>query len=144
MHVDVIVCEPEAWLIATRALRPLSMQRPYSAKKSATEADGGVVLGLAGSPTQVAVPPLTTLAHVGEAREVGGGGCGDGSADIQPAQLARLRPLRRGRRGGRGVVGGTTVQLLQHCCTPSPSRGGGDRWQDWCQGGEEGSFHDQG
>jgi hypothetical protein len=74
MHVNVMVCEPAAWLTATRALRPLSMQRPYSAKKSATEADGGVVLGLAGSPTQVAVPPLTMLAHMGEAREVGGRG----------------------------------------------------------------------
>jgi hypothetical protein len=72
MHINVIVCEPAAWLTATCALRPLSMQRPYSAKKSATEADGGVFLGLAGSPTQVASPPLTTLAHVGEAREVGG------------------------------------------------------------------------
>jgi hypothetical protein len=52
------------------------MQRPYSPKKSATEADGGVVLGLAGSPTQVAAPPLTTLVHMGEAREVGGRGDG--------------------------------------------------------------------
>jgi hypothetical protein len=33
-------------------------------------------LGLAGTPTQVATPPLTALAHVGEAREVGGKGEG--------------------------------------------------------------------
>jgi hypothetical protein len=29
--------------------------------------------GLAGTPTQVATPPLTMLTHVSEAREVGGG-----------------------------------------------------------------------
>jgi hypothetical protein len=33
-----------------------------------------VVLGKSGSLTQVATPPLTTLAHVGEAREVGARG----------------------------------------------------------------------
>jgi hypothetical protein len=50
---------------------PVSMHRSYNAKKSALEMDDGG-LGLAGSLTQVATPPLTTLAHVGEAREVGG------------------------------------------------------------------------
>jgi hypothetical protein len=69
MQVTVIVCDPAAWLIATRALCPLSMQRSYSATKSALETDGGGH-GLAGSLTQVTTPPLTTLAHVGEAREV--------------------------------------------------------------------------
>jgi hypothetical protein len=39
-------------------------------KKSAAETDGSD-LGQAGSPTLAATPPLTTLAHVGEAWEVG-------------------------------------------------------------------------
>jgi hypothetical protein len=43
MQVTVMVCDPAAWLIATRALCPLSMQRSYSATKSALEMDGGVV-----------------------------------------------------------------------------------------------------
>ncbi len=75
MHVTVIVFRPAAWLTATPALRPLSIQCSYNAKKSAAEMDGGG-LELAGSPMQVATPPLTTLAHVGEAREVGGLGKG--------------------------------------------------------------------
>ncbi len=75
VHVTKMVCRPAAWLTATRGLRPLSIHHSYSAKKSATEADGGG-LGLAGSPTQVAMPPLATLAHVGEARKVGGQGEG--------------------------------------------------------------------
>ncbi len=75
MHITVMVCRPAAWLTATHALKPLSIHRSYSAKKSSTEVDGGG-LGLAGSPTQVATPPLTTLPHVGEAREVRGRGEG--------------------------------------------------------------------
>jgi hypothetical protein len=102
-------------------------------------------LGLAGTPTQVAMPPLTTLAYMGEAREVGGGGAERGlSADIQPAWLARLQPLWRGRRVGQGL-GGMTVQLLQHCYAPHPQKGEGeDRCRGWRQEGEERSFHDQG
>jgi hypothetical protein len=46
------------------------MHRSYRAEKSAAETDGSD-LGQAGSPTLAATPPLTTLAHVGEAREVG-------------------------------------------------------------------------
>ncbi len=69
MQVTVMVCDPAAWLIATRALCPLSLQRSYSATKSALETDGGG-RGLAGSPTQGTTPPLTMLAHMGEAREV--------------------------------------------------------------------------
>jgi hypothetical protein len=53
------------------AFNPLSIHRLYNAEKSVAEMDGGG-LGLAGSHTQVATPPLTMLAHVGEAREVGG------------------------------------------------------------------------
>jgi hypothetical protein len=49
------------------------MQRSYKAVNSAAVTDGGGV-GQAGSLTQVATPPLTTLAHVGEAREVGARG----------------------------------------------------------------------
>jgi hypothetical protein len=33
MHVTVIVFRPAAWLTATHALRPLSIQRSYNAKK---------------------------------------------------------------------------------------------------------------
>ncbi len=75
MHVTVMLCRPAARLTATRAVKPLSIHLSYSAKKSATEADGGG-LGLSGSPTQVAMPPLTLLPHVGEAREVKGRGEG--------------------------------------------------------------------
>jgi hypothetical protein len=46
------------------------MHRSYSAEKSAAETDGND-LGQAGYPMLAATPPLTTLAHVGEAREVG-------------------------------------------------------------------------
>ncbi len=117
VHITMMVCRPAAWLTATRALRPLSIHCSYCAKKSVTEAnDGG--LGLAGSPTQVATPPLTTLAHLGEATEVGSEEK-DPSADVQPAQLARLRPLRRGRRGSQRL-GRMTIQLLQHCYLPRP------------------------
>jgi hypothetical protein len=49
------------------------MQRLYKAVKSTAVTDGGDV-GQAGSLTQVATPSLTTLAHMGEAREVGGRG----------------------------------------------------------------------
>jgi hypothetical protein len=72
-HVRVIVWRPATWLISTRAFNPLTMQRSYKAVKSAAVTDGGDV-GQAGSLTQVATPPLTTLAHVGEAREVGARG----------------------------------------------------------------------
>jgi hypothetical protein len=48
------------------------MHRSYKAEKSAADTDGSG-LGQAGSPVQIATPPLTTLTHVGEAREVGGG-----------------------------------------------------------------------
>jgi hypothetical protein len=74
------------------------------------------------------MPPLTTLAHMGEAREVRRGGkerCL--SADIQPARLARLWPLRIGRQGGK-ALGEMTAQLLL-CYAPHPQqwgeRGGG-------------------
>jgi hypothetical protein len=46
------------------------MQRSYNAEKFAAETDGAD-LEQAGSPTLAATPPLTTLAHVGEAREMG-------------------------------------------------------------------------
>ncbi len=65
-----MVCSPAVWLNATCAFSPLSKHRLYNAEKSVAEMDGGG-LRLAGSPTQVATPPLTTLAHVGEAKEVG-------------------------------------------------------------------------
>ncbi len=71
MHVTVMACRPPAWLTAMCALRPLYIQSSYNA----AETDGGG-LGLAGSPTQVATPPPAKLAHVGEAREVGGRGKG--------------------------------------------------------------------
>ncbi len=69
MHVMATVCKPAEWLNAMRAFSPLSMHHSYKSEKSATDTDGGG-LGQAGSPTQVAMPPLTTLAHVGEARDV--------------------------------------------------------------------------
>jgi hypothetical protein len=72
VHVMVTVCRPAAWLKDTRAFSPLSMHHSYKAEKSAAETDGSG-LEQAGSPTLVTTPPLTTLAHVGEAREVGGG-----------------------------------------------------------------------
>jgi hypothetical protein len=75
MHVTVTVCKPAAWFNTTRAFSPLSMHCSYKAEKSAADMDGGG-LRQAGSPTQVATPPLTTLAHVGEVREVGGRGEG--------------------------------------------------------------------
>jgi hypothetical protein len=43
--------------------------------------------------------------------------------------------------GGRWDDRPTAATLLR---PPPPTGGGGDRWWDWCQGGEEGSFHDQG
>jgi hypothetical protein len=72
MHVMVTVCRPAAWLKDTRTFSPLSIHLPYKAEKSAAEM-GGSGLGQVSSPTLVTTPPLTTLAHVGEAREVGGG-----------------------------------------------------------------------
>jgi hypothetical protein len=51
------------------------MHRSYKAEKSAAETEGGG-LGLADSPKLETTPPLTTLAYVVEAREVGGGGEG--------------------------------------------------------------------
>jgi hypothetical protein len=81
MHVTVTVCRPATWLNAMRAFSPLSMHRSYKAEKSAADTDGGG-LGQAGSPTQVPRPPLTTLAHVGESREVGGGEEKGSAADV--------------------------------------------------------------
>ncbi len=61
MHVTEMVCRPAAWLTATRAMRPLSIQRSYNNKKSAAEMDGVVAWGWLVLPPQVATPPLTTL-----------------------------------------------------------------------------------
>jgi hypothetical protein len=121
-HVIVIVCSPAASLNDTRAFSPLSMQRSYKAEKSAEETDGGG-LEQAGSPTQVATPPLTTLAHVGEAREVDGAregfrcwglACPAGSP-ASPATPAR------GEAEWRGARRGDRPGLLH---PPPPSRGG--------------------
>jgi hypothetical protein len=130
VHVMVTVCRPAAWLKDTRAFSPLSIHRSYKAEKSAEETDGGG-LEQAGSPTQVTTPPLTTLAHVGEAREVDGAGegfecCGlacPAGSPASPATPARgeaeWRGARRGDRpaaelvhpptqsGGGVAVGGT-------------------------------------
>jgi hypothetical protein len=122
-HVKVIVWRPAAWLISTRAFNPLTMQRSYNAVKSAAVTDGGDV-GQAGSLTQVATPPLTTLAHVGEAREVGGRGeVFDSCCLACPA--GSPRPQRRGRQGGVGL--GEMTVLLLGWCPPSPITGGGWR-----------------
>ncbi len=71
-HVRVTVCRPAAWLKDTRAFKPLSKHLPYKAEKSAA-VTGGNGLETAGSPMLEPMPPLTTPAHVGETREVGGG-----------------------------------------------------------------------
>jgi hypothetical protein len=106
-HVMVIVRRPAAWLVDMRAFSPLSIHLSNKAEKSAEETDGGG-LEQAGSPTQVATPPLTTLAHVGEAREVGGAreglrcwdlACPAGSP-ASPATPARGEAEWRGARRG--------------------------------------------
>jgi hypothetical protein len=100
-------------------------------------------LGLAGTPTQVATPPVTTLAHVGEAREVGGRG--EEFVSCHPACLAGspMTPVEgeAGRPGVRPDDHPTAAALLR---PPSPAGGEGDRCRVWRQGGEERSFHDQG
>jgi hypothetical protein len=127
----VTICSPAAWLTTIHALSPHSIHHSYNAEKSAAETGGGG-LELAGTPTLSRTPPLTTLAHVGEPREVGGRERGS-AADIQPARPARLRPQRRGRRGGGGVrrVDCPTTTLLG---TPPPAGGGGSRERGGCQG----------
>jgi hypothetical protein len=126
VHVIVTVCRPAAWLKDTRAFSPLSMHRSYKAEKSAEETDGGG-LEQAGSPTQVTTPPLTTLVHVGEAREVGGAGegfecCGlacPAGSPAAPATPAKGEAEWRGARRGDCPAASW--------CTPRPHRGGG--WQ---------------
>jgi hypothetical protein len=71
-HVRVTVCRPAAWLKDTQAFKPFSKHLPYNTEKSAAQT-GGSGLEKAGSPTLEPTPPLTTPAHVGETREVGGG-----------------------------------------------------------------------
>jgi hypothetical protein len=73
--VMVATWRPAAWLNTTQAFKPFARQRSYNAEKSALEtACCGV--GQAGPSTLVHSSPLTTSAHVGETREVGGGGQG--------------------------------------------------------------------
>jgi hypothetical protein len=123
-HVIVTVCRPAAWLNDTRAFSPLSMHRSYKAEKSAEETDGGG-LEQAGSPTQVATPPLTTLAHVGEAREVGGAGEGFecwGLACPAGSPASPTTPAK-GEAEWRGARRGDCPELLH---PPTPSGGG---WQ---------------
>ncbi len=105
MHVMVTVCRPAVWLKDTRTFSPLSIHLPYKAEKSAAEM-GGSGLEQAGSPTLVPTSPLTTLAHVGETREVGGGegfacwglACPAGSPATPEEGEAEWRGARRGDR----------------------------------------------
>jgi hypothetical protein len=124
VHVIVTVCRPAAWLKDTRAFSPLSMHRSYKAEKSTEETDGGG-LEQAGSPTQVTTPPLTTLAHVGEAREVGGAGegfecCGLACTAGSPAAPATPAKEEAEWRGAR--QGDRPAAELVH--PPTPSGGG--------------------
>jgi hypothetical protein len=124
-HVMVTVCRPAAWLKDTRTFSPLSKHLPYKAEKSAAETSGSG-LEQAGSPTLVPTPPLTTLAHVGETREVGGGegfacwglACPAGSPATPEEGEAEWHGTRRGDgpaavlhpptpEGGGVAVGGT-------------------------------------
>ncbi len=109
----------------TRAFSPLSLHLSYKAEKSAAQT-GGDGREAAGSPTLVPTPPLTTPAHVGEAREVGGGeeftcwslACPAGSPSTPKEGEAAWRGARLGDRpaailhhptpeGGGVAVGGT-------------------------------------
>ncbi len=127
VHVMVTVCRPKAWLKDTRAFSPLSMHRSYKAEKSAVETDCGG-LEQAGSPTLLTTPPLTTLTHVGEAREVGGAGewfdCwGLTSPAGSPATPVKGEAEWRGaRRGDRPAA-----ELLH---PPTPSGRVGGSWLD--------------
>jgi hypothetical protein len=69
LQETVAIWRPATWLKITRAFKPLAKQRSYSAEKSAVETAG---VGQTGPSTLAHAPPLTTLAHLGETREVGG------------------------------------------------------------------------
>jgi hypothetical protein len=120
-HVRVTVCRPAAWLKDTRAFNPLSIHLPYKAEKSAAQT-GGSGFEMADSPTLVPTSPLTTPAHVGETREVGGGegfacwglACPAGSPATPEEGEAAWRGARRGDR---------QAAILHH---PTPEGGG---WQ---------------
>ncbi len=73
LHMMVMTWVPVAWLNTTRAFKPLDIQRSYSAEKSALET-AGCGVGQTGPSTLAHSLPLTTSAHVGETREVGGRG----------------------------------------------------------------------
>jgi hypothetical protein len=100
------------------------MHRSYKAEKSAEETDGGG-LEQAGSLLLVTTPPLNTLAHVGEAREVGGAGEGFDCWGLTCPAGSPVTPVkgevewRGARRGDRPAA-----ELLH---PPTPSGGGG--WQ---------------
>ncbi len=73
LQVMVTTWRPAAWLNTTRAFKPFAIQRSYKAEKSALET-AGCGVGQAGVSTLAHSPPLTTSAHVGDSREVGGQG----------------------------------------------------------------------
>jgi hypothetical protein len=73
LHVTVTTCRLAAWLNTTRVFKPLARQRSYSAEKSALET-AGCGVGQTGPSAHAHKSPLTTFAHVGETREVGGRG----------------------------------------------------------------------
>jgi hypothetical protein len=112
----------------------LSMHRSYNAEKSAAETVGGG-LEQAGSPTIAHIPSLTTLAHVGEAREVGGQGEGFGSWHPACSAGSPTTPEEEemGWRGARRDDRPAATLL----CPPPPTRGvkQGAGWASGCRKG---------
>ncbi len=137
-HVRVTVCRPAAWLKDTRALKPLSKHRPFNSEKSAAVTGGGG-LKRAGSPRLGPTPPLNTPAHVGEAREVGGGEVFTGWGLACPAgSPATPEEGEAAWRGARRVD--RTAAILR----PPTPEGGGGRWRSRLQCGGRRSYHDGG
>jgi hypothetical protein len=120
LHVTVSTWHPAAWLKFTQAFKPLAMQRWYSAEKSAAVITAGCDPVQAGFSPRAS--PLTTLAHVGEPREVEGRGevlnswypAGPADSPATPG---------RGRRGGMGVRGELTAMLPGQEGRTSPDEG---------------------
>jgi hypothetical protein len=99
LHVTVSTWHPAAWLKFTRGFKLLAMQRWYSAKKSAAVITAGCDPVQAGFSLRAS--PLTTLAPLGEPREVEGRG--EVLMGWYPAGLAGSPATPGwGKRGGAG------------------------------------------
>ncbi len=139
LHVMVATWRPVAWLNTMQAFRPFARQGSYSAEKSALET-AGCGVGQAGFSTLAYSSPLTTSAHVGETREVGGQGrAGEGWHPAGPARAPATPEWDVGWQAWR--VDRQTPEPLR---PPPPVGEGGTGGRAGARVQEESSFPDKG